>query len=92
MKRKAHQTVGAARAARGHVGHEDEAVRVFFQRKLGEDASGERSIAGVIFGELVVQQQVLDEGQGAVGDVLVNRHSPLERPHPQNPRTKNAIK
>src|ERR1017187_2077386 len=55
---------------RQHLVVEHKVRRIFQQRQLGQDFAAERPIAGVIFGELYAQEQVLEGRQKTIGDVL----------------------
>src|SRR5207245_2964003 len=74
-----------------HLVVEDEAVGILPERQRLENPPGERAIAGVIFGELPPDENVLREGQATVPDVLVDRHAALERAPHEHPRPDHQI-
>ena len=64
---------------RQHLIVENEIVAIFPQRQAGQHLSAESAIAGVILGELDVQEEVFKSGEQAVGDVFVKRHASAQR-------------
>ncbi len=53
--------------------------------------AGEGAEAGVVLGELDAEEEVLKCGEQAVGDVLVERHSALERACAENARAEDHV-
>src|SRR5215471_16211266 len=70
---------------------EDKVIGVRVQRQRLQYFSIKRTITGVIFGELVVQQEILDQRQYTIRDVLVQRHSAAQGTNAENARTKRYI-
>src|SRR5208337_3267349 len=63
-----------------HLVVEDEVPRVFHEGQGGQHFAAERAVAGVVFGELGPQKQVLEGRQEAVGNVFVEWHAAVQRP------------
>ena len=64
---------------RDHLIVEDEVVGVFENGKSLEQFAGKCTETGMVFRQLYAEEQVLECGQKAVGDVLVERHSAPQR-------------
>src|SRR5580698_6408533 len=71
------------------VGHE--IVGATEQRQTLEQFAAPRTIAGVILRHLLPNQDVLDKREGAVRNVLIERHSSLERASPENSRSQHTV-
>ena len=74
-----------------HLVVEDEVVGVLEQRKRFQHLAREGPVAGVVLGELRAEQEVLERGQEAVRDVLVERHAALEGAGPQDARAEHHV-
>ncbi|SPE31675.1 hypothetical protein SBA2_630005 [Acidobacteriia bacterium SbA2] len=55
----------------------NEVVGILFERQASQDLRRKSPVAGVILGQLEIEQQILEESQESVGDVLIERHSAL---------------
>ena len=45
----------------------------------------------MVFRELVAEEDVFHQGQEAVGDILVERHPPLQRADPEDPGGEHRV-
>ena len=70
---------------------EHEVIGVFSQRQALQHPARKGAVARVVLGQLLPDQQVLDRGQGAVGDVLVQRHTTGQRTTAQNARAQRHV-
>src|SRR5262249_36962526 len=76
---------------REHLVVEDEVVRGAEQRERREDLARERAVARVVLGELVAEEEVLDEREEAVRDVLPERHPALARADAEDARAEHDV-
>src|SRR3990170_8849685 len=65
---------------------EHKVIRVFFQRKSLQDFPAKGPKPGVILGELGPLKKILERGEEAVRNVLVQRHASSARRAPENAR------
>ena len=63
---------------------EDEIIRQHVEVDAPQHLARIGPIAGMVFRQLVAHQQVLEEGEAAVGDILVDRHASFQRALTQN--------
>ena len=76
---------------RQHLVVENKIIGIFQQRQLGEYLAAEGAVAGVIFGKLGPEKQILERGQQAVGNVLVKRHTATQRVSADNAGAQHDI-
>jgi len=74
-----------------HLVVEDEAIVVLLERQRLQESARERAEARMVLGELLPDEQILDEGQNSVRDILVERHAALERAPPQDSRAQRDV-
>ena len=63
---------------------ENKVVRVSLERQTLEQVAGKSAVAGVVFGKLGAEQEVLAQGQKTIGHKLPDRHSTAKRASAEN--------
>ena len=62
---------------RQHLVVENEIIRVVRKMELFENLAGKGAIAGVIFGKLRAEQDILEQGEEAISQIFPQRHATL---------------
>ena len=73
-----------------HLVIECKIIGVTFEGDLLQERSGERTIPGMVLGQLRPQQDVLHQREPAVREILPDRHAAAQRVSAQNPRPQDA--
>src|ERR1700676_3546778 len=76
---------------RQHLVVKNEVIVVAVQRKCFQNLSGERSVTGVIFRKLIIQQNILKKCEESIRDVFVEGHTTLQRASAKDARAKRNI-
>src|SRR5450755_1138695 len=77
------------RTLREHLIVKDKVIGILEQGQLGQHFAAEGAVAGVVFGKLDSQKQILKRSEEAVGDVLVERHAAMQCLPSQNARAQH---
>jgi len=66
-------------------------IRARQQRQPFQHLARKTPVPRMVFRKLYAEQQIFHQRQPPVGDVFVNRHPPLQRATPQNPRGQHRV-